>query len=75
MTLKASAFEVNQILINVAYNQLRQYFFQVNIALMCYLRLCSECYIVVHVELVNFLRLWQQLEQQCVVLGRNGVLN
>ena len=42
---------------------------------MCYLRLCTECYIVVYVELVNFLRLWQQLEQQCVVLGRSGVLN
>ena len=31
---------------------------------MCYLCLCSQRYIVVHVELVDFLRLWRQLEQQ-----------
>jgi len=33
--------------------------------LMCYLCLCSQRYIVVHIELVNFLRLWQQLKQRC----------
>ena len=31
---------------------------------MCYLCLCSQQYIVVHIELVDFLRLWWQLEQQ-----------
>ena len=31
---------------------------------MCYLCLCSQRYIVVHVELVDFLRLWRQLEQR-----------
>ena len=39
--------------------------FQVSMALVCYLRLCSQRYIVVHVELINFfLSQWRQLEQQ-----------
>ena len=38
--------------------------FQVNMTLVCYLCLCSQHYIVVHVKLVDFLRLWRQLKQQ-----------
>ena len=37
--------------------------FQVNVALACYLCLCSQRYIVVQIELVDFLTQWQQLEQ------------
>ena len=33
-------------------------------ALVCYLRRCSQRYIVAHVELVDFLSQWRQLEQQ-----------
>ena len=41
-----------------AFLRLLQSSFHVNMALMCYLRLYSQLYIVVHVELVDFLRLW-----------------
>jgi len=38
-----------------AFLRLLQSSFQVNMTLMCYLCLCSQRYIVVHVELVDFL--------------------
>ena len=38
--------------------------FRVKMALVCYLRLCSQCYIVVHIELFDFLSQWRQLEQR-----------
>ena len=31
---------------------------------MCYLCLCRQRYIVVHVQVVDFLRLWGHLEQR-----------
>ena len=38
-------------------------FFLVDIVLVCYLCVCSQCYILFHLELVNFLVQCQELSQ------------
>ena len=47
-----------------AFSRLLQSSFQVNMALVCYLHLCSQWYILVHVEIVDALSQWRQHKQQ-----------
>ena len=44
-------------------------------ALVYYLRVCSQRYIVVHVELVDFLRLWRQLNNTQQISCLSGAVS